>query len=192
MPHKNLVVLACLAALTVTLGGCPTQPIVVVPDLTADLQFLVDNAAALVPPAVDDLDPTPENVAAGGELDGCWGRTGTPTNNGRTVSIYELYQFDAGAGTVTYHSYLAEDDQQVYLELIGSGTFEVLSNGEVEIDLQTWLGNNPDTGALEPADEADPQLATPTIAINGDYMVLTTVDSGTELTFVYEKFACQD
>lgn len=182
------VLLAASAALL--LAGCPTSTFVS-PNLTATLAYLAahtdelnsDNTAITGTPVTAEV------------LAGCWGRAMTDTettDTGVTVTVTTLdaYQFDAATGSVTESIYIREAGGDYAVALIGTGTYTV-TNAEIHITIDGWLGNDPTTGEID-VDAGEGEDYTLTGTVSGDQLMLAVPGETDGRVAVYRRFECQD
>jgi hypothetical protein len=165
---------ACVAVTSVFWAGCGLVPAFVPPDLPADMQFVVDNSAALTRPAGEQADPNATPVQSAADLSGCWGRayepveTETPAQGASltgqshvTAQLFEVWHFDAASQAVRYEMLILDVNTGASTLQIMSGTFTMPAPGSVTIQLTKFETNNWATGAIEEVPWTDPNTQPP-------------------------------
>jgi len=150
--HARLAGALCVLGATLMSGGCllPGTP-VTVSELPPQLQAIADDPNSFLAPADDPL----ANITPGtpiddlSELTGCWGTYGAGElleDGSRYDVFYEAYQFDADAGTVNRWVFTAAWLFVPPVVVIDEGTYRVLDDGRIEIQVDRWTLVDLDTG----------------------------------------------
>lgn len=168
------------------LGGCPqpTPPAVTLPDA---LQSLVDQAADFTDLSARTLEPAPLDIASAADVDGCWAQAESqlardvPGFGDVLLEVFEVYRFDATAGTARYELFMRNDTAQPDLLIIAEGTFTVPDAGALHVVLNQWTGNDARTGALIEIPNAQ-TLDTVFAAQLGESVLVLTPDSAQDGT----------
>jgi hypothetical protein len=191
----------CLVTATVLVPGCvPSVPNFVAATLPGALQFVADNAAQFT--SADTAPPAgAANVTDKMALDGCWGRvadggnTELPYVGVQPTQVLETLHFDAAAGSLESDGLIRQTNGALEVLVIATGTFELLADSTVRMNLTVTETNDPSTGATVATGSTQASETTPQVQIAGDQLVLTYQPSATSAgatahSVAYQRFDC--
>ena len=192
------------------LAGCggPTAVTFVAPTLPADLQSLVANPDAFLQPDTVPPDPAARAVAQIPDISGCWARTSQPADvrvspTGSAADavslharLYEVWHFDATANTVDYELMIKDENSDISLLQVLTGTYAISSAGEVSVQFSESQANDWTTGQMvvvAPPTGGWPSTTIP-MQINGDLLYFSQnpsdTNGATPETWVFQRFTC--
>jgi hypothetical protein len=181
-------------------GGClfPGVPASLT-ELPAELQVVVDDPSSFAQAPGDPL----ASVAPGtvvddlGGLTGCWGWYEEAA--GPLVAFYEVYQFDAGNGTVSRWVFTPGFLLIPSLFALDQGSFTALDDGRIEIQLDHYTIIEMRTGIGREFTELPAEIGTAEklVTLDGDQLLIAVpyyVDeqTGEPAGRIFTRFGCPE
>ncbi len=186
-------------------GGClfPGAPTTLT-ELPAELQIIVDDPSSFTPSPDDPLG----DLAAGTAVDdlshltGCWGwfeQAGSAREGSAPTAFYEVYQFDADAGTVNRWVFTPSFLLIPPVVAWDQGSFVALDDGRIEIrlDRYTIIDMRTGTGREFTILPDDIAVSERLVTIDGDQLLIADPayvagDTSGPIGRIFTRFDCPE